>query len=105
MRMLSQRRGGYVDKSIRHAPPKLKGYLKLKKRYVTLELSFAVTIASILFYEDSPAWARTTDRHVNSVLLYQLSYRGITFCSRTSTPFGCDSRERPEGLSTKQSRA
>jgi hypothetical protein len=25
----------------------------------------------------SPAWARTTDRHVNSVLLYQLSYRGL----------------------------
>ena len=54
MRMLSQRRGGYVDGSIRHAPPKLKCYLKLKRRYVTLELSFAVTIAPILFYEDSP---------------------------------------------------
>ena len=56
MRMLSQRRGGYVDKSIRHALQKLKRYLKLKRRYVTLELSFAVTIAPILFYEDSPYW-------------------------------------------------
>ena len=56
MRMLSQRRGGYVDKSIRHALQKLKSYLKLKRRSVTLKLSFAVTIAPILFYEGSPYW-------------------------------------------------
>ena len=29
----------------------------------------------------SPAWARTTDKRVNSALLYQLSYRGITLFS------------------------
>ena len=65
MRMLSQRRGGYVNKSIRHALQKLKRYLKLKRRYATLELSFVAKIAPILFYEDSSAWTPNEPPNVN----------------------------------------
>ncbi len=34
---------------------------------------------SLFYFFGSSRWARTTDKRINSPLLYQLSYRGITF--------------------------
>ena len=38
------------------------------------------------FLYGSPSWARTSDKRINSPLLYQLSYRGIT--ARTGVLIG-----------------
>lgn len=37
----------------------------------------AETLKGLGFFNGSPAWARTTDKVINSHLLYQLSYRGL----------------------------